>query len=104
MDIVGSIGYIGQEVTFLDAERFAYITGNSIYINNIGKGPRDMIWRVEGGLSCFSANYETQMIALAPKIPSQPLEVLGIQDPSKNFSLENPSGAAIINLSFSKRW
>jgi hypothetical protein len=46
-DVVGCLGYSGQDIQFLDSERFGFVTGRGIFIYDVKKGPREMIWSVK---------------------------------------------------------
>jgi WD40 repeat protein len=74
MDVVGTISYIGQQVNFVDQERFAFLTGNGIAIYDTVKGPRDIVWNFASddkaefvGIKTFGVNWERQLMAVARK-------------------------------------
>ncbi len=101
MDVLGSLGYIGQDLQFLDSERFAYISGKSICVHDITKGPRDMIWKVERSINNFSVHQEKRLIAVSSPFPDAEVEVLSTENFAAKFTLRNPLLAAIVHVSFS---
>ncbi len=106
MDIVGSLGYIGQTIHFIDGERFAYITGNSLCIYDTTKGPREMLWKTDRGISSFAACMSTQSMIYTPILPSVELqynvEVVNTADQTEKGELLNPAVCPIIYLAFSR--
>ncbi|KAJ1410674.1 hypothetical protein B484DRAFT_187343, partial [Ochromonadaceae sp. CCMP2298] len=102
MDVVGTLGYLGQEIHFLDAERYAYKTGNSVCIYDTTKGPREMIWKMENGVSCVAACFESQSMVFAPSAAGCPLEVVNSADQQPRITLDNPIPAAVIYTAFNR--
>lgn len=102
MDIVSSLGYIGQELFYLSPERFATITGNSICIYDSIKGPRDLIWQTENGIQTISINTTTESMAIASIKSSESIQVINYNDQTLLYNLENPTNSLIIKIQFSR--
>jgi WD40 repeat protein/uncharacterized membrane protein YgcG len=103
MDVVGALGYVGQDLKFIDGERFAFRTGNSLCIYDTAKGPREMVWKMETGVSSFCTNVETQSIAYAPASTATfDVELVSVGDQSTRATLENPSKTPVIDMCFSR--
>lgn len=102
MDVVGSVGYFGQQICFIDAERFGYLTGRSVCVYDTVKGPREMIWRLETGILQFSVNNETQQMAIASARAGSNLEVLNVTDFSLAITLNNQTSSALVHTCFSR--
>lgn len=101
MDVVGSIGYIGQQISFLDAERFAYVSGKSLCLHEITKGPRDILWQNEDGVGFFCVNSKIQLMAIAPVVHGSRIDVVSSDNFTLKFSIENPTDVAIMYMAFS---
>ena len=103
MDVVGSLGYIGQDIKFVDVDRFAFKTGNSLCIYDTSKGPREMVWKMESGVNCFSTNPEIQSMAITPTSSgNNDVEIVNVVDQTTRAVLENPTQSPIIALCFSR--
>lgn len=102
MDIVGSLGYIGQSINFIDVESFAYVTGNALCMYNFVKGPRELIWKCENGLSCFATNSETKSIVYCPSVGRVDLELVVSKDSVKRTTLNNPLPVPMVNVCFNR--
>lgn len=106
MDVVGSLGYIGQTLNFIDGERFAYLTGNALCIYDTTKGPREMLWKMEKGLACFAACLNTQSMIFTSSLPSADsstnIEVVNTADQSVKGELYNPTACPVLFLAFSR--
>lgn len=103
MDVVGSLGYIGQDISFVDSERFAYITGNALCIYDTTKGPRDMHWKMDSGLSCFATCLETQCLAITPaSANNNDVLLVSSSDQNVKATLSNPTQAPLIFMCFSR--
>ena len=102
MDIIGAIGYSGQDITFLGQDNFGYITGKSIYIVGLAQGPKEMIWRLEGGISTITSHILTHRLAIAPEIAKFDVEIIDFLAQQSPILLKNPSSAKIIDMAFSR--
>ena len=101
MDIVGSFGYAGQPLVYLDADKFCYISGSGIIIID-PSGPKDIIWRHEHGISEIASHILQKWLAIAPKVSGLGVEMMDIGLQKVVFTLKNPTNAHFIHLSFSK--
>jgi len=97
MDIVASVGYVGQSLFFIDEERFAHTTGKGIYIYDTLKGPREIVWRVDKDMLYCSVNLEAQLLFFSFKAADHPLELVRLTDISNPIAVENPYKSAIIH-------
>lgn len=102
MDIVGSLGYIGQDILFTNNECFAYLTGNAVYLYDVSKGPRELVWKTETGVSCFATNFECRSMIFAPIVSKKFLEVVNFSDLTLRLTLDNPFDVPVIHVSFSR--
>ena len=102
MDIIGAIGYSGQDITFLGQDNFGYITGKSIYIVGLAQGPKEMIWRPEGGISTIASHILTHRLAIAPEIAKFDVEIIDFLAQQSPILLKNPSSAKIVGMAFSR--
>lgn len=94
MDVVGTISYIGQQINFLDQERFAFLAGNGIAFYDTTKGPRDILWNFAGedkpdsiGIKTFGVNWERQLMAVARK--GGLLEILSLSPNDNSASVDS---------------
>lgn len=101
MDVIGSYGYSGQPLVYLDADKFCYVTGCGIVIVD-QSGPNQMIWRHENGISTISSHVLQKWLAIAPKVAQVSIEILDISLQKTLFSIKNPSSVAITDMNFSK--
>ena len=76
MDIIGAIGYSGQDFVMLGQDNFGYITGKSVCIIGIAAGPKEMIWRPETGISRIASHLLTHRLVIAPEIAKFDIEVI----------------------------
>jgi len=102
MDVIGSFGYVGQQIQFIDAERFAYQTGNAICIYDTSKGPREMVWRMEHGVSCFATDFETGCMIYAPSTSTEQIEIVNAADQTNRNSLSNPIPVPVVYMCISR--
>ena len=102
MDIIGALGYSGQDIVFLGQDNFGYITGKSIYIVGLAHGPKEMIWRPETGISTISSHILTHRLAIAPEIAKFDVEIVDFLAQQSPIHLINPSSARIIDMTFSR--
>ena len=102
MDIIGALGYSGQEFVFLGQENFGYITGRSICIQGIANGPKEMIWRPETGISKIASHIMSHRLAIAPEVAKFDVEVVDFLASNPPIFLKNPSSARIVDITFSR--
>lgn len=102
MDIIGAIGYSGQDIVMLGQDTFGYITGKSICIVGISSGPKEMIWRPEAGIGRIASHLLSHRLVIAPEIAKFDIEVIDFLGIHTAVSLRNPSAAKIIDISFSR--
>ena len=75
MDLVETVGYIGQELHFLDESTFAFQVGNGIALYDTAKGIKEIMWKFaiddKGeevlGIKAFCVNWEKKLFAVAKK-------------------------------------
>lgn len=103
MDIVGAIGYSGQDFVFLGQDNFGFITGKSICVVGISTGiPREMMWRLDTGLGRIVSHPTTRKLIVIPEIAEFDIEVLDVTNPSNFSVLKNPSKARIVDATFTR--
>mmetsp|Transcript_8426 Transcript_8426/g.8375 ORF Transcript_8426/g.8375 Transcript_8426/m.8375 type:complete len:1737 (-) Transcript_8426:378-5588(-) len=102
MDIIGAVGYSGQDFVFLGQETFGYITGKSICIVGTSNGPKEMIWRHETGIGRIASHPLSHRIVIAPEIAKFDVEVVDIVGQNPVVFLKNPSTAKILDVTFSR--
>ena len=102
MDIIGAIGYSGQDIVMLGQDTFGYITGKSICIVGIASGPKEMIWRPEAGIGRIASHLLSHRLVIAPEIAKFDIEVIDFLGIHTAAALRNPSAAKIIDISFSR--
>jgi hypothetical protein len=102
MDIIGALGYHGQEIVFADTELLAYVTGKSVCVVDVGVGPREMIWRPNSGIRKIASHVDSSRLALIPALPGFHIEVLSFPDQLLIAVLQNPTETAIIEIAFSR--
>ena len=100
MDVISYLGYRGDELIFLDHERYSFVSGRGLCIND-AHGPADIIWRGEG-ISCYTSHVARGWVAFAPMSTGTPIEVIDSQERELVKSFDNPVGADIIDMSFSR--
>lgn len=101
MDIIGSYGYSGQPLVFLDADKFCYVSGCGIVIID-QSGPNQILWRHEHGINAITSHVLQKWLAIAPQVAQLPIEILDIGLQKALFSIKNPTHVAIIDMNFSK--
>ena len=102
VDVVASFGYSGQELNFIDQERFAHSNGKGIYIYDTVKGPREIVWRNEKDLKHFAANVEASLLILSFTSHEHKLEVVRLNELTNPIPFENPYKCAITNFEISR--
>jgi hypothetical protein len=102
MDVVGSLGYSGQELVYFNHGLLAYVTGKCVCIIDVAVGPRELIWRHETGINKVTTNIVTQKFCIVPAIPKAPIEILSMQTMKVMSVLENPTNGATVDASFSR--
>jgi WD40 repeat protein len=102
MDIIGAIGYSGQDFVMLEQDTFGYITGKGICIVSIATGPKEMIWRTETGISRIASHRLSHRIAIVPELARYDVEVIDLLGVDAVISLRNPSSAKIVDVDFSR--
>lgn len=101
MDVVASISYTGQEIFFIDQERYAHAIGRGLYVYDTVKGPREIIWRHEKEIQHFTSNVERQLLVIASRNIDQPIEVVKLTDQTNPLLIANPVATAIIQTNLS---
>jgi WD40 repeat protein len=97
MDLVASSSCLSHDLLYLDAHSFAHLTARALCIYD-AKGPREMIWRHDQGLECFTTDPETNILILSCKL-SETLEMIKAD---VSTPIPNPCKSAIIHLALSR--
>lgn len=102
MDVVACSSFVGQDIAYIDSERFAHATARGLCIYDAVKGPREMIWRHEQGLLCFAADVDSSLLVFSGQTSEQ-LEMVKVTEAGNGPStpLPNPCKCAFINLAIS---
>ena len=127
VDVVGCLGYSGQEIFFLDSERFGYIAGRGVCVYDVNKGPREMIWSYKSrtnanstfgkndtddsisgdykGIRKVAINFENKIVALCYRVSggTGSIDILKLNDQSLICTAVNPTSADIVDLKFSRQ-
>lgn len=101
MEILGTLGYSGEHIEFTAPDTLCYASGNGLCLLDTGKGPKDIIWRSEKGISCWSSHQTTNQLVIAPKIDGANVTILSSLTSQVVVNLSNPAGGKIINFCFS---
>jgi WD40 repeat protein len=102
MDIIGAIGYSGQDLVFLTQDSFGYITGKSICIGGTTTGPKEMIWRPDTGIGRIASHSLSHRLAIAPDVAGFDVEVVDFTGQYPPILLKNPSSAKLVDCTFSR--
>lgn len=102
MDVVASLSYLGQELCFIDQERYAHIIGKGIYIYDTMKGPREILWRHDKEIRHITANIDKQIMVLSYNSLNQPIEVNKLTDQQNPLFIPNPVPATLIETAVSR--
>lgn len=95
-DVHACLGYHGEDIVFVKPDQFAYISGNGVCLMDVSKGPRDIIWRPELGISKFVTHLSTNRMVLVPKMAlGASLEVVDLTDLAAVGSSSTSSSSAI---------
>ena len=94
-----SLGYIGQEIHYLDNEKVAFVTGRGLCIYDVNKGPRDIIWQ---NIRKIAVNHVLKVYVFISYDPNEKIGLFSISDQSNLQNTKNPSSAELINVSFSR--
>jgi WD40 repeat protein len=100
-DIVSNAGYFGQSVAFVTKEAYCFISGNSLCIYELKKGPREMIWR-EQGIGCICTHVGSESLALAPSVAAGPIEIVHFSNEEVTHTFIPPATSEIISMEFSR--
>ena len=102
MEVVGLLGYGGEEVGFSDSRHFMFASGHGLCVVDVETGPKDICWRSEYGIQKWAVHALTQRLVIAPKHDVSRITLLSANAGNQNeINLENPSSGAIIAFSFS---
>eukprot|EP01031_Cornospumella_fuschlensis_P047084 gene47084-57660_t len=102
MDVIASANFVGQEIAFLDNERFAHLSARGLFVYDTAKGPREIVWRHDQGFQCFAVDWESGTTVYAGQLSSDSLEVVKTSEPHQSTFIQNPCKAAIIDLAVSR--
>jgi len=101
-DIVGVLGYEGQDVCFLESDYYAYATGKSCFVMDINKGPREMLWRVESGIACIASHVGLQLMAIAPVNVNMGVEIVKFSTQTVLAAISLPCTGQVVDMAFSR--
>lgn len=102
MEVVGVLGYGGEEVGFSDAQQFMFASGHGLCVVDVDTGPKDICWRSENGIQRWAVHAMTQTLVVAPKNDVSKITLMSPNSGSQNErSLDNPSTGCIISFAFS---
>jgi WD40 repeat protein len=101
MEILGTLGYSGEHIEIISPDTLCYRSGNGLCMIDTIKGPKDILWRTEKGISCWSSHQETNQIVIAPNIDGGHLSLYSLTTSQITGTLPNPVGGKIIYFSFS---
>jgi len=102
MEVVGVLGYDGEEVGFSDAKHFMFVSGHGLCVVDLETGPKDICWRSEYGIQKWAVHGMTQQLVVAPKNDVSKVHLLQPNSGSQNErTLDNPSTGCIISFAFS---
>jgi WD40 repeat protein len=98
--VVSTLGYIGNDLHYVDQDRFSFITGSSLTIYD-AHGPSEVITR-PAGINAFTRHIPSGHLAFAPVSVSSPIEIISLDTREIIFSLDNPTSAEIVCMDFSR--
>jgi WD40 repeat protein len=104
MDVLGSLGYGGQELVFLSNEEYAYLSGNSVNLVDATKGPRDCVW-CDNDMGHLVSHVDSRRVILVPATTAKDLVVLdgdNLHDTKNIVHMKNITNGIIINVVFSR--
>ena len=103
MEVVGVLGYCGEEIGFTDETNFMFASGHGLCIVDVATGPKDICWRSEYGVNKWAAHPLSQQLAIAPKQDVSKVTIISPESGNQNeLSLENPTAGLIIAFAFSR--
>ena len=73
-----------------------------MFINAANQVPKEMIWRLEGGISTITSHILTHRLAIAPEIAKFDVEIIDFLAQQSPILLKNPSSAKIVDMAFSR--
>ncbi len=97
---MGNLGYNGSDLTFLDDERYSFVSGKGLCVNS-HEGPEDILWRHDG-IGCYATHSLTGNIVFASLSESKPLEFIDLSTRETVKTLDNPAAAEITDLAISR--
>ena len=101
MEVLGTLGYSGEPIELIATDTICYLSGNGLCLHDTIKGPKDIIWKSDKGISCWSSHQLTNQIIIAPNIDNGNLTLYSLATSQVLGSLSNPSAGKIIHFSFS---
>lgn len=101
-DLVGFLGYSGQTLRFLDQENVALVQGNALCVLEASRGPREMLLRMEGGISCFASHPQSGSVALASAFGGNTVEIVKYATQQLEMTVKVPTNARLVDMAFSR--
>eukprot|EP01033_Poteriospumella_lacustris_P015646 gene15646-11195_t len=102
MDVVASLSYLGQDLCFIDQERYAHAISKGVYIYDTIKGPREIQWRHDKEVRHITANIEKQVMVLSFNGLNQPIEIAKLTDQQNPLFIPNPVQATLVETAISR--
>mmetsp|Transcript_407 Transcript_407/g.764 ORF Transcript_407/g.764 Transcript_407/m.764 type:complete len:1920 (-) Transcript_407:94-5853(-) len=101
MEVLGVLGYSGEQLGFLTSENFSFASGNGLCVIDVNKGPKDVIWKSVKGIQKWAFNAASNKLVIAPKIDGDSIALMTLPEYKNSVPLPNPTGGKIIDFSFS---
>lgn len=98
--VVSQLGYIGNDLNYVDQDRFCFVSGKLLTIYD-SHGPQESITRPMG-INCFTRHVPNGYLAFAPLSIGSPIEIVQLETREVIFSLDNPTAAEIVRMDFSR--
>jgi WD40 repeat protein len=92
---------VGQALFHLGPERFGYVDGNGICVVDIKSGPKEVIWRVENGISTTAVHQDTGRLAIAQDVDGGEIEVVLFSNQTILKTFRNPAKGKVVHMNFS---
>ena len=100
MDLIGALGYAGQNLFCLGGEKIGFHNGTGIVAIQDG-APTEMIPHASTGVSAIATHLGTHHLAIAPCQILADIDVLDLNTKAKFCSLANPTSGFITDMAFS---
>lgn len=102
MEVIGIAGYSGQNLRCISGDQFGFASGNGLCIMDVMKGPQEILWKSEKGISTWNVHHISNIIAIAPLFDGDFITIISLTNRSVLSTLKNPCNGLMVDLSFSK--